>query len=237
NRHATLIAGLAALLTAGATPEAGTELFHRKTDLGKIVARIIDHFDKVGTNCAYQPLCDERLHDRRQQERFHVHVQQARDAAYSVVRVQRAENKVTSHGRANRDVRGFDITNFPDHHNVGVLSQNMTKTFCEGQIDLRFHIDLRNTRNSIFDRFFDGNDAALDGIDTAEKAIKGSRFAAAGRAGQKNDPVRLRQEMANDLFLLLTQIEAPKIEFLLAPTEQSQTDRFAVNCWNCRDAY
>src|SRR5207247_7055703 len=98
------------------------------------------------------------------------------------------------------------------------------KTLGERQIDLRFHVDLRDTSNPIFDRFFDSNDAALDGIDAAEKAIKGSRFAAAGRAGEKNDPVRLRQEMANDLFLLLAQIESLEIELLLATAQQTQTD-------------
>ena len=43
--------------------------------------------------------------------------------------------------------------------------------------------------------------------------------------------------MANDLFLLLAQIEALEIELLLATAQQTQTDRLAVDCWNCRDAY
>jgi hypothetical protein len=86
--------------------------------------------------------------------------------------VKRAENKVASHGRANRDVRSFDVTNFTDHDNVWVLSQNVTKAFGEGQINFRFHIDLRNAWNSIFDWFFDCDDTALHGINAAEEAIK-----------------------------------------------------------------
>ena len=138
--------------------------------------------------------------------------------------MERAENKVASHGRADCNVRRFNVANLTDHDHIRILSQNVTEAFGESQIDLRFHIDLRDTSNPIFDWFFDGDDAALDGINAAEKAIKRSRFAATRRAGQKNDPVRLRQEMANDLFLLLAQIEALEIELLLATAEQTQTD-------------
>src|SRR6266496_274136 len=101
NRRTTLVAGLAALITTSATPEAGTEFFYRETDLGKIVARIINHFDTVGTNRAHQPLRDKRLHDRGEQKGFHVHAEQTRNATYGIIRVEGAENKVASHGRAN----------------------------------------------------------------------------------------------------------------------------------------
>src|SRR5437867_2910095 len=87
DRRATLIAGLAALITAGATLETRAEFFHRKTDLGEVIARIIHHLDTVGTNRAHKPLGDERLHDRGEQKRFYVHIEQTRDATYSVVRV------------------------------------------------------------------------------------------------------------------------------------------------------
>ncbi len=43
----------------------------------------------------------------------------------------RAEDKVTGHGRANRDVRGLDVANFADHHDVRVLSQNVTQTWAK----------------------------------------------------------------------------------------------------------
>src|SRR6266436_6252885 len=127
DRRATLVAGLAALITASATLEARAEFFHRKTDLGEVVARIIHHLNTVGTNRAHKPLSDERLHDRGEQKRFHVHIEQTRDAAYGIIRVERAENKVARHGRANRDVRRFDVADLADHHYVGILSRNVTE--------------------------------------------------------------------------------------------------------------
>ena len=75
--------------------------------------------------------------------------------------MQRAENKVTSHRRANRDVRRLDITDLTNHHYIRILSQNVAETFGESQINFWFHIDLRNTGNTVLDRFFDRDDAAL----------------------------------------------------------------------------
>src|SRR5438093_13738539 len=43
--------------------------------------------------------------------------------------------------------------------------------------------------------------------------------------------------MADDLLLFFAQIESIKPELLLAPAEQSETDRFAVHGRNGRNAY
>src|SRR2546430_1947193 len=143
---------------------------------------------------------------------------------------------MTRHRRADRDVRGFDVANLTNHHNVRVLPQNVTETFGKGQIDLRLNVDLGHARQPIFHRLFDGDDAPLNGIDAAQEAIKRRRFSAASRAGEKNDSVRLREQMANDLLLLFAQIEPIEPELLLAAAEQTQTDGFAVHGGNSRDA-
>ena len=96
---------------------------------------------------------------------------------------------MAGHGRANGDVRRFDVANLADHHDVRILSQNVPQAFGKGEIDLRLHVDLRNARQPIFHRFFDGNDTPLHGVDAGEKTIKRCRFSAAGRAGKQNDSV------------------------------------------------
>src|SRR5439155_22952099 len=105
--------------------------------------------------------------------------------------------KVTGHRCADSNVGSFDVANLTSHHYVGVLSQNVAETFRKGQVNFRFHVDLRNAGQSIFHGLFDGNDATLHGIDAAEKAIKRRRFPAASWAGEKNDSVRLREQAAN----------------------------------------
>src|SRR5690348_12184420 len=111
------------------------------------------------------------------------------------------------HGRADRDVRSFDVANLTHHDHIGVLSQNVAQTFGKSEVDLRFHLDLRNTSNPVFDWFIDSNNAPLYRIDAGEKAIKGSRFSAAGWTGEENDSVGLCQEMSNNFLLLFAEIE------------------------------
>ena len=125
----------------------------------------------------------KRFDDGGEQERLDVHVEQTRDAADGVVRVQRAEDEVTGHGRANGDFGRFEVANFADHDDVRVLPQNVAQALGESEIDLRFHVDLRDARQPIFDRLFDRDDAALHRVDAAEETIERSRFAAS-RSGR-----------------------------------------------------
>ena len=128
---------------------------------------------------------------------------------------------MASHGSADGDVRRLDVANFADHDDVRVLPQNVTQTFREGEINLRFHVNLGDTRQAVFDRLFDRDDPALHRVDAGEKTIKRCRFPAAGRAGEQNDSVGLPEQMANDAFLPLAQIQTIKTELLLAAAEET----------------
>src|SRR5439155_5304786 len=108
----------------------------------------------------------------------------------------------TCHRGANRNVRSLDIANLADHHHIWVLSQNVSQAFRESQINLRLHVDLRHTSDSIFHRFFNRNDAALHRIDAAEKTIERSCFPAAGRTREEDNSVWLGEEVPNNLLLL-----------------------------------
>src|SRR5437667_1535202 len=123
------------------------------------------------------------------------------------------------HGGADGDVGRLDVANFADHYDIRILPQNMAKTFGKSEIDFRLHIDLGNSRQAIFHRLFDGNDAALDRVNAGKKTIKGCRFSAAGWAGQQDDSVRLREQLANDLLLFFAQVEPLETEPLVSATE------------------
>src|SRR5439155_21644831 len=115
------------------------------------------------------------------------------------------------------------------HHDVWILSQNVAQPFGKGEVDLRLHVNLRNAGEPIFHRFLDRDDPALDRINGGEKAIKRSRFAAAGRPSEQNDSVRLGEQVANDTLLVRAQIKSRETELLTAAAEQAQTDRLAVH--------
>ena len=224
-----LVTSLTTLIAPAAAPEPCAHFRHGNTDLFQIFLRILDDFGAFRTNRTHQPLRDERFHHRSKEERLHIHVEQTGNAPHRIVRVERTEYQVTRHSRPNCDVGCLDIANFANHHHVWILPQNVSQPFGEREIDLRFHVDLRNTRQPIFHRFLNRDDPALDRIDTAEKTVERSRFAAAGRAGDKYDPIRLRQKIANDSGLLLTQVEALEPKLLLASAKQTQGNRFAIH--------
>jgi hypothetical protein len=74
---------------------------------------------------------------RRHEERLDAHVNQPRERARRVVRVQRAEHQVTRQRRADGDLRGLLVADFTDHHHVRVLPQDVAQAHREGQPDLR----------------------------------------------------------------------------------------------------
>src|SRR5205814_120753 len=97
------------------------------------------------------------------------------------------------------------------------------------EIVLRFHVHLQNTRQFVFDRFLDRDDAARYRIDRAQIAIQRCRFSAAGRAGKQNDSVRLRQQMPNRLLLLLAHVQSVESELLPAASGSSELMSVAVS--------
>ena len=143
--------------------------------------------------------------------------------------MQRAKNEVPGHGRANGNVRRLHVANFSHHDDIGILPQDMAQPLGEGEVDLRFYIDLGNAGQAIFHRLLDGDDAALHRIDARKKTIERRRLSAAGRPGQQDDAVRLIEQMPDDFFLAFAEIEPVKTELLFAAAEQTQTDRFPVH--------
>src|SRR4030095_797466 len=128
------------------------------------------------------------------------------------------------------DIGGLDVANFSDHDDVRILAQDVTQAFGEGEVDLRFHIDLGDAGEAVLDRFLDRDDAALNEIDAAEKAIKRGRLAGTGRTSNEDDSVRLGEERLHDPGVLRAEVETLETEcVLLIATEQTQTDRLAVH--------
>ena len=79
-------------------------------------------------NPADQSLRQDSFQRRGNQERLHAHVDQPRDRAGGVVRVQRAENLVARERGANRDLRRLRVANFTHHDHVRILAQNRAQT-------------------------------------------------------------------------------------------------------------
>ena len=211
DREPAFVTSLPAIFATYATLK-NRAFFEGEADFLEILFRIIDRLDAIRTDGADEALGEERFHDRGEEERLNVHVDETRNAADRVVCVQGAKDKVTGHRGADRDVGGLDVANFSHHDDVRVLAQDVAQTFGEGEVDLRFHIDLRNAGEAIFNRFLDRDDAALDGVDAAEETIERGRFSGTGRTGDENDAVRLGEERLHDPGLLRAEVEPFKAE-------------------------
>ena len=62
--------------------------------------------------------------------------------------------------RLHRDLHGFEIADFADHDDVGVLPQDRAQKAGEIEPDLRLYLDLVDAGQLILDRIFDGYDVA-----------------------------------------------------------------------------
>ena len=63
-----------------------------------------------------------------------------------------------------------EVTDFPNHDHVGILSEDVTQTHGKGQADIRFHRNLIDPLELVFHRILNGNDPFGDRVDGARKA-------------------------------------------------------------------
>ena len=61
----------------------------------------------------------------------------------------------------NCDLRGFQVANFADHDDIGVVPQDGAQQTREIQPDLRLYLDLRDPGKLILNRIFDRDDVAF----------------------------------------------------------------------------
>ena len=87
-----------------------------------------------------------------------LHLDQARDRARRVVRVDRGQHEVAGHRGVNGDFRRFLVADLADHDHVGILPQECAQRAREGEPDLRLHGDLVNAADLVLDGVLGGQD-------------------------------------------------------------------------------
>ena len=116
---------------------------------------------------AQEPLRQDTFERGGNQKCLDAHIQQPRDRAGRVIRMERAEHLVAGQRGANRDLGCFRIPDLAHHHHVRVLPQNRPQTVGKMKIPARPNRDLRHARQFILDGVFDGQNLFLDGINPA----------------------------------------------------------------------
>jgi hypothetical protein len=190
HRDTAEIAAAEAVLAALCAVEQG--LIHRriKTDLARQCRQHAIGLAAMWAELAHQPLRQHAVHRRGHEIILDTHIEEPRHRRGGAVGMQGREHEMARERGLHRDLRRLKIAHFADHDDVGVLAQDRAQHMREGQADLRFHLDLVDAFELIFDRIFDGEELALGQIEPVETGIERRRLAAAGRTGHQQDALR-----------------------------------------------
>src|SRR5215510_3380462 len=98
---------------------------------------------------------------------------------------------MTGQCRLDGDLRCFQIANFTDHDDVGILAQERAQCRSEVKTDLIPDLDLINAHQIVFYRILSRRNVNVWFIELRESGVERGRLAAAGRASNKNHAVWL----------------------------------------------
>jgi hypothetical protein len=170
------------------------------------------------------------------EEGFDAHIDEAGEGGRGVVGVEGAEDEVAREGGADGDFGGFEVADFADHDDVGILAEDMAEAHGEGEADIGADGDLVDAFEFVFDGFFDGDDSFLDGVDGAEEGVEGGGFAGACGACDEEDAVRFEDDVAYGFFVFRGEAELIEAEEDFATGEEAEGDAFAVDGGDGGDA-
>ena len=130
--------------------------------------------------------------------------------------------------RLHGDLRGFEIADFADHDDVGILTQDRPQKTGEIEPDLRSHLDLVDAPELVLDRVLHGHDIARHRVKLEEAGVERRRFAAAGRAGDQHHAVRQLERPLKSEPDVRRQAELLIVELDCRAVEHPKHDLFAV---------
>ncbi|OPZ20232.1 MAG: hypothetical protein BWZ10_00728 [candidate division BRC1 bacterium ADurb.BinA364] len=143
---------------------------------------------------------------------------------------------MAGHGGVDGDVGRFFVAHFADHDHVGILAQNRAQAGGEGELPRRVDLHLLQPFDLVFDRVFDGDDAALAGVDGVQRDIERGGFARAGRAGHQHQPVGAANGPFEVIEVGALQAQLHRIDMNLRSIEQAHGDVVAMRGWRGVDA-
>ena len=130
--------------------------------------------------------------------------------------------------RLHRDLGGFQIADFANHHDIRVLPQNRAQGAREAHFDSGIDLGLADAVEVVFDRVLDGHDVHRLGIKPRQRRIQRGGFARPGGAGDQHDAVGSGDQRIHLRQGCRRHAEARQIEPAGLLVEQAQYNAFAV---------
>ena len=109
----------------------------------------------------------------RDHEGFHSHVDKSGNGARGVVGVERGEDQVTGQRCLDGDGRRLEVTCFPDHDAVGILTEEGPEYLGECQADAFVDGNLHDAVDLVFHGILGGEELGIDCVDLVEAGVKG----------------------------------------------------------------
>ena len=231
---AALIAAIAAIRAA---PRLEHDRVRRKPERGAARSDRLNRLAAIGTEPADEPLGEHRPDRRGDQERLDLHVAKPGDRADGVVGMDGGQDEVPGQGGLDGDVGRLAVANLADHDDIRILAKDRPKAGGEGEPDLGVDLGLADSVDGIFDRILDREDVAAAIVEPLQPSIKARRLAGAGRAGDENDSVRLRQRLAEQAVDRLAHAEPVQVDTGIFLVEDSEHDPLAGSARKSRDSH
>src|SRR5215218_7171880 len=183
-----------------------------------------------------EPLGDDAVDGRADEEGLDPHLDQAGDRARGVVRVERGEDEVAGERGLDRDLGGLAVADLADHDDVGVGAHHRAQAGREREAGLVVDLDLGEALELVLDRVLDGDDVLVDRVEHVERRIQRRRLARAGRAGDEHRAVRLAERLGEALQRLRQHAELLHADHGLRGVQDAHDDVLAVLGGQGRDA-
>ena len=139
-------------------------------------------------------------------------------------------------GRLDRDLRGLDVADLADHHDVGVRAEDRTQRRRERQPGARVDLHLVQAGQPILDRILDRDHVDLRPVDLGHRGEQGRRLARARGAGDEQRAGRPVDHRSEPLLHRRTEPDLFHRRRLLGLVEEAHDDRLALDRRQGRDA-
>src|SRR5690349_4851785 len=133
--------------------------------------------------------------------RLHAHVDETRHRLRRIVGMQCGHDQVAGLRGLDGDFRRLEVANFADHDDVRILAKEGAKRRGEREANLGVDVHLVDAGQIDFRRVFGRGDVGVFTVENVETGVERHGFTRAGRTGDEDHALRLREVLEIDLAL------------------------------------
>src|SRR5215213_3192982 len=146
------------------------------------------------------------------------------------------ENEVASESGFDGDFSSFEVANFTDQNDVGILAQERTQRGREVQDDLFLHLHLVDAGKVELHRIFRGHDVGIDCVQRLERGVERVCLTTSCWTSYQHHPIRLRNISFEFRERLRLKTQLGHVEHEVLFVQQAEHDFFAKQSGESRDA-